>query len=87
MQHRFVFDFVRKQTMMITSSPLSTEAAAVPMSVLIDYRLISIESLQVGRLFKGGQPVTLQMNSYCVDREATIMHEFIHGEREASDIV
>ncbi|CAF0946711.1 unnamed protein product [Adineta ricciae] len=33
----------------------------------------------VGRVFEGGQPVTLEMKTYCVDREATIMHEFIHA--------
>ncbi|CAF2781602.1 unnamed protein product [Rotaria sp. Silwood2] len=41
-------------------------------------------SSYVGRVFEGGQKVTLQMKSYCVDREATVMHEFIHGEKKHS---
>jgi hypothetical protein len=40
----------------------------------------TINLFKVGRLFEGGQPVTLQMKSYCVDREATIMHEFMHSK-------
>jgi hypothetical protein len=35
---------------------------------------------KVGRLIEGGQRITLQMKTYCVDREATIMHEFMHGK-------
>jgi hypothetical protein len=45
--------------------------------------LIKIKQLilfEIGRLIEGGQAVTLQMKTYCVDREATIMHEFIHGK-------
>ncbi|CAF3988560.1 unnamed protein product [Rotaria sordida] len=36
-------------------------------------------SSYVGRVNEGGQRVTLQMKSYCVDREATVMHEFMHA--------
>ncbi|CAF3376573.1 unnamed protein product [Rotaria sp. Silwood1] len=36
-------------------------------------------SSYIGRISEGGQKVTLQMKSYCVDREATVMHEFIHA--------
>ncbi|CAF1264996.1 unnamed protein product [Adineta steineri] len=36
-------------------------------------------SSYVGRVYRGGQSVTLQMKSYCVDREVTIMHEFMHA--------
>ncbi|CAF1098893.1 unnamed protein product [Adineta steineri] len=36
-------------------------------------------SSYVRRVYRGGQSVTLQMKSYCVDHEATIMHEFMHA--------
>ncbi|CAF3386612.1 unnamed protein product [Rotaria socialis] len=42
-----------------------------------DKYFISIK--HVGRIFEGGQQLTLQIKSYCVDREATIMHEFMHA--------
>ncbi|CAF1250403.1 unnamed protein product [Adineta steineri] len=39
-------------------------------------------SSYVGCVCRGGQSVTLQMKSYCVDREATIMHEFMHDKKK-----
>ncbi|CAF3933703.1 unnamed protein product [Rotaria magnacalcarata] len=38
-----------------------------------------ILSFKVGRIFEGSQHLTLQMKSYCVDREAAIMHEFMRA--------
>lgn len=65
----------------------ATALDAVPTYILQSHEKSSIISFQVGRLIEGGQTITLQTKSYCVDREATIMHELIHGIKSITSCI